>query len=153
VASDGGAGAIFLWGVHPIDNCESSVLVKSECEEPLNILVVDDELAVTSALKVLLSRFGHSVDVVHDGADALVRLRELPSHYQIVIVDHFMSKVTGVQFMVELPVNTFKGKIIVLSGYLNLELEAKYRALGVDRIMRKPFDVEELRQAVEKWKP
>ena len=45
-----------------------------------------------------------------------------------------------------LPMNAFHGKIIVLSGYLTPELDAKYRALGVDRVIRKPFNADELRK-------
>ena len=119
----------------------------------LNILVVDDELPVTESLRAVLKNAGHSVDAVHDGEDALARLREVPDHYQILITDHLMRKVSGLEFLVQLPLNGFHGKIIVLSGYLTLELDAKYRALGVDKIMKKPFDVEELRRAVEELRP
>ena len=119
----------------------------------LNILVVDDELPITESIRVILQNAGHSVDVVYDGEDALARLTELPDHYHILITDHMMKRVSGLEFLVELPVNVFKGRIIVLSGYLTPELDAKYRALGVDRIMRKPFNADELCQAVEELRP
>jgi len=119
----------------------------------LNILVVDDEESICAAIKVVLKSAGHAVDVVHDGEEGLARLRELPNHYHIVITDHSMKKVSGLEFMVQLPVNTFKGKIIVLSAYLTPELKNKYRVLGADRIMEKPFDVVELRKYVAELAP
>jgi len=137
----------------PFTISDGSVLVRDEIEEYLNILVIDDEETVCAALKVVFKCVGHAVDAVYDGEQALSRLRELPHHYQILVMDHFMKKISGLEFMVNLPVNTFKGKIIVLSGYLTPELEAKYRALGADRIMRKPFDADELRKAIEELSP
>ena len=119
----------------------------------MNILVVDDELPITSSIKAVLKKSGHAVDSVCNGAEALTRLAELPNHYHILIVDHAMPKVLGLELMVHLPVNTFSGGIIVLSGFLTPELEAKYLALGADRIMQKPFDVHELRKAIEELGP
>jgi len=127
----------------------SSALVRDEFEEDLNILSVDDEKAVTTTIKVLLKQSGHSVDVLHDGQEALSRLTDRPDHYDILIVDHFMPKVLGLELLIQLPINVFKGRIIVLSAHLTQELEAQYLALGADKIMRKPFDVDELRHAVE----
>ena len=91
--------------------------------------------------------------MVHDGEDALARLKELPNHYHILITDHLMKRVSGLEFLVKLPVNVFKGRIIVLSGYFSLDLDAKYRALKVDRIMRKPFELDDLRRTVEELRP
>jgi DNA-binding response OmpR family regulator len=115
----------------------------------LNILVVDDEAPVTTSIKVALSGAGHFVDVLHDAAEALMRLAEFPNHYHILITDHLMSKISGMQFLLQLPVNAFKGKIIVLSAYLTPQLEKDFQRLGAERIMRKPFDADELRTAVE----
>jgi len=115
----------------------------------LNILVVDDEVPFTELIKAVLKNAGHSVDVVYDGGDALAKLTAMPEHYHILITDHSMRKVSGLELLVHLPVNSFKGRIIVLSGYLTLELDAKYRALGVDKIMGKPFAAVSLCQAIE----
>jgi two-component system chemotaxis response regulator CheY len=121
--------------------------------EGLNILAVDDEPQITDLIRVILQNAGHSVDVLHDGGEALARLTELPGHYHLLITDHVMRKVSGLEFLVQLPMNVFKGRIIVLTGNLTPELDAKYRALGVDRIMRKPFNADELRQTVEELRP
>ena len=64
-----------------------------------------------------------------------------------------MPKVSGLEFLVKLPLNTFKGKIIVLSAYLTPELEVALRSLGAEGIMPKHFDVNELRKAVEELRP
>lgn len=117
---------------------------------PLRILAVDDDFSVTTSVKLVLKRSGHAVDVLHDGVEALARLRELPpGHYQVIITDHAMPGMTGMEFLAQLPRSAFPGKVLVLSAYLDDKLEAQFYALGADKIMRKPFEIEELRQVVE----
>ena len=113
------------------------------------MLVVDDEAAVGTSINIMLKKSGYAVDVVRDGGDALDRLRTSPGHYDILITDHLMCRVSGLEFLLQLPMNTFNGKVIVLSAFLTVELEAQYRSLGADRILRKPFDVDELRTTIE----
>ena len=115
----------------------------------VNILAVDDETAVSTTIQIVLKRYGYSVDTLHNGQEALARLTGSPGRYQILITDHNMPEMTGIQLLQQLKPTDFRGKIIVLSGYLNLELEEQYRLLGADIILRKPFELHELRQAVE----
>lgn len=114
----------------------------------MNILIVDDEKSVTASIEMVLKRSGHMVDVLYDGDDALARLEELPAKYEVLITDHFMRRLSGLQLLQGLRGKPFKGRIIVLSGYLTNALEAEYRSLGAQRIIRKPFDLHELRTAV-----
>ena len=114
----------------------------------LNILVVDDETAVTASLIVVLRKPDCEVDAVHDGSEALAKLTESPDRYHILITDHYMQTVGGLELVEKLRKRSFLGKIIVLSGYLSLELQDAYRKLGVDRIIKKPFDLQEIRQAI-----
>jgi two-component system response regulator YesN len=119
----------------------------------LNILAIDDEEVVTELINALFQRMGHSVDQLHNAQDALSRIKNSPDHYDILITDHLMHKVTGLELLSQLPKNSFKGKIIVISGYMTNELENEYRALGASKIIRKPFNIDELRKAVEELKP
>ena len=119
----------------------------------LNILVVDDEKSVTTTVSFVLQRSGYTVDVVHDGEDALSRLVKSPDHYQILITDNCMRKVSGLELVQRLQERDFQGRIVVLSGSLSLELEEAYRALGADKIMRKPFGIAELRKTIEELSP
>jgi len=115
----------------------------------LNILVADDEQSSVISVAVVLRQGGHTVDSVADGAEALARLAEKPRHYHIVITDHFMLQVSGLELMAQLRATGFCGKIVVLSANLDNELMASYRALGADSFIRKPFALAELREAVE----
>ena len=61
----------------------------------LNILLVDDDVAVAASMKIALKVMGHAIDVVHDGEDALARLKSSAAHYHILITDHKLAKGTG----------------------------------------------------------
>ena len=59
-----------------------------------------------------------------------------------------MKKMDGLELVQRLKQTTFRGRVMVLTGYLNDGLEASYRSLGVNKIMDKPFDPRDLRNAV-----
>jgi len=96
---------------------------------------------------------GHVVDVLHDGADALTRLIEWPKHYHVLITDHEMPRLSGLELLQHLEGKLFGGKIVVMSGSMTDPLETQYKSLGAFKVIRKPFKVEELRLAVEEASP
>lgn len=114
----------------------------------LNILAVDDESSITTSVRLALKPLNYSVDVLADGSEALKRIREMPLHYHVLIVDHAMEKVSGLELLLGAPLNSFPMGVIVLSGCLTENLKQQYAALGVAKILEKPFDVEELRQTI-----
>ena len=115
----------------------------------LNILVVDDEPSTVVSVAVVLQAHGHTVDGVADGEDALSRLKGDLHRYQIIITDHAMEKVSGLELLTALRATAFRGKVMVLSAHLTYDLKLSYHSLGVDRLIAKPFDLAELREAVD----
>jgi two-component system OmpR family response regulator len=119
----------------------------------MNILVVDDEWSVAASVKAVLKGMGHVVDVLHHGGDALARLIEWPDHYHVLITDHDMRRISGIELLEQLEGKLFGGKIVVMSGSMTDELAAQYRTLGAHKILTKPFHMSELHQAVEEVQP
>ena len=91
---------------------------------------------------------GHTVDTVGDGGEALGRLKENPLRYHILITDHAMLQVSGLELLAEIRATDFRGKILILSANLTLDLMDSYQALGADRFIAKPFDLADLRKTV-----
>lgn len=115
----------------------------------LNILVVDDEEASAISVAFVLRHGGHAVDTAGNGNEALIRLKEKALHYHILITDHAMPEVSGLQLMMQLRATGFRGKTVVLSAFLTRDLRESYQALGADCLISKPFDLADLRKAVE----
>ncbi|HWB58096.1 MAG TPA: response regulator [Chthoniobacteraceae bacterium] len=114
----------------------------------MNILLADDETSTTEPVSFVLRRSGHDVDVVHDGEDALSALKKNPDRYQLLVTDHLMNKISGLELVDLVRKTNFRGKIVVLSAFLTGDLEASYRKLGADRFISKPFELADLRRAV-----
>ena len=68
----------------------------------------------------------------------------------MLIADNTMPGLTGSELIQKLRAVNFSGKIMVLSGHLTPELERIYRALGVEEIVRKPYDLSSIRMALER---
>lgn len=117
---------------------------------PLNILIADDEPSVAASLSHVLRARGHNLETALDGLQAFKMLTEYPVKFDILIADNTMPGLTGSELVRKLRTVNFTGKIMVLSGYLTPELEQAYRALGVDEIIHKPYDLKTVRQAIER---
>lgn len=68
--------------------------------------------------------------------------------FDVVITDHRMPRMGGLQLVQRLRAKNFVGKILVLSGHLSDEDIRAYEALKVDMMMSKPFDFDELQEAM-----
>lgn len=115
---------------------------------PLNILLAEDEPSVAFAVSFALKADGHKIEIVADGEQALFELTAKPGAFELLITDHSMPRMNGVELVKRLRDTAFGGKIVVLSAHLSAENRAAYVALGVDIMIPKPFDVHELRAAI-----
>jgi CheY-like chemotaxis protein len=113
------------------------------------ILTVEDETAVARLLALVLCGPGCKVTSASDGREALSRIASSSQPYDIVITDHQMPGMNGLELVRQLRAQDFAGKIVVLSAFLNEENVRAYQALGVDLMLAKPFDLDELRHAID----
>ncbi len=114
----------------------------------LRILTVEDEPAVTQLLAILLGGPAAEVTNASDGWMALMKIGAAKQPFDVIITDHHMRRVSGLELVRRLRAREFAGKIIVLSAYLTKENIQAYEELQVDMMLAKPFDVEELQLAM-----
>jgi DNA-binding response OmpR family regulator len=115
---------------------------------PLNILLAEDERSVAFSISFALKADGHKIEIVSDGEEALSELTRKPGAFDMLITDHSMPRMNGVELVKRLRDTAFRGKIVVLSAHFSAENRAAYLALGVDLMVPKPFDVHLLRAAI-----
>jgi DNA-binding response OmpR family regulator len=115
---------------------------------PLNILLAEDERSVAFSISFALKADGHKIEIVSDGEEALSELTRKPGAFDLLITDHSMPRMNGVELVKRLRETEFRGRVIVLSAHLSAENRAAYAALGVDTMIPKPFDVHQLRAAI-----
>ncbi len=115
---------------------------------PMQILTVEDEKAVAQMLATVLGGPTATVTRAVDGWEALIKIGATERPFDVVITDHRMPRVGGLDLVRRLRTRNFNGKILVLSAHLSDEDISAYEELKVDMMMSKPFDFEELQSAV-----
>ena len=119
-------------------------------ERTLRILAVDNEPSVTLSLRYVFSGERYDVTCVGDGNAALARLSVSSDPYDVIIVDQKMPNLTGAELVGEMRKRGIAGGIIVVSAHLDSDTREVYKRMGVDVMFPKPFDVDRLRNAVER---
>lgn len=123
-------------------------LIQGRMREALQILAVEDEKAVAQILAVVLGGPMARVTRASDGWEALIKVAASMQPFDVVITDHRMPRMGGLELVRRLRTRNFEGKILVLSAHLADEDIAAYEELGVDMMMSKPFDFAEIQNAV-----
>ena len=118
-------------------------------KERLRILTVEDEPAVAQMVALLLGGPGAKITNACDGWMALMKIGAAAEPFDVIITDHRMPRMTGLDLVRRLRVQKFAGKIIVLSAYLTPENIQAYEELQVDMMFAKPFDAGELQLAMD----
>lgn len=118
-------------------------------KDRLRILTVEDEPAVTHMLALILGGPGAKITNARDGWMALMKIGAAAEPFDVIITDHRMPRMNGLDLVRRLRVRQFTGKIIVLSAYLTKENIQAYEELEVDMMLAKPFDVGELQLAMD----
>ena len=114
----------------------------------MQILVVEDEKAVAHMIAMVLGGPSAKVSTARNGWEALIKIGATVKPFDVVITDHRMPGMNGLELVRQLRAKNFLGKILVLSAYLADEDIQAYEQQGVDMMMSKPFDFDELQQAM-----
>ncbi len=117
---------------------------------PLRILAVDNEPSVTLSLRFVFAGPRYEVTCVESGVAALARLDDSSKHYDVMIVDQKMPHLTGSELVRALRERGDNGKIIVVSAHLSSEIREAYERMDVHDIFSKPFNIADLRSAVDR---
>jgi DNA-binding response OmpR family regulator len=114
----------------------------------MQILVVEDEKAIAHMIAMVLGGPASKVVSARSGWEGLIKIGAAAQPFDVVITDHRMPRMTGLEFVRQLRKQDFAGKILVLSAHLADEDIQAYEDLRVDMMMSKPFDFDELQQAM-----
>lgn len=111
----------------------------------LRVLYADDMLQLRELIAIVLARDGHAVDTVPNGEQALAKISSTEPAYDVIITDHHMPGMNGLELVSCIRTRPYEGKIIVFSSELSQSVDAAYRRLKVDHILPKPIFPAQLR--------
>jgi signal transduction histidine kinase/DNA-binding response OmpR family regulator len=131
----------------PIATCH--VTDELSCEG-IRILVAEDNPLNVKLLEIILNNFGCDYDVVPDGEAACRDLRKY--HYDVVLMDVHMPNMNGIDatYMIRKEINN-QVPIIALTAAAMPEEKAKCFESGMDDIVLKPVNVNELKEKLYVW--
>ncbi|MCH2109075.1 MAG: response regulator, partial [Polyangiaceae bacterium] len=115
------------------------------------ILIVDDSPTIRKVVSSILTRHDHDAVTAEDGMDALLKIQEQESPFDLILVDFVMPKMNGYQFCMTLRQQEQHGELpVILMSAKGDKIRGKFvEQTGARDAITKPFDSRGLLAVVE----
>ena len=116
----------------------------------IKVMVVDDQTSMRAMIRRSLQDLGFKD--IRDKGDAAEALADIKAdRVHLVISDYNMPDMDGLQLLHSLRTggNTASIGFLLITGRADKEIVDKGRRLGMNNLVRKPFDTAGLKQAIE----
>lgn len=114
--------------------------------EVSSILVVDDEKSICEFLEIMLKREGYEVETVLSAKEALAKLKN--KKFAVVISDISMPEMTGIELLGKIKSIHYETSVIIMTAFGSTERAVEAMKLGASDYITKPFQIEDMKQAV-----
>ena len=113
----------------------------------MNILLVEDDVAVSASLTGIIRRWGYQVETADTCKNALMKVRE--NRFDLVLLDIFLPDGKGHELMPSIRELWPTLGVVTMTGYNSRELEMEVRKQGIPYHMIKPFDTKCLKELLD----
>jgi len=111
----------------------------------MTILLLEDDFALHSSIKKVLTFDGHDVISFYDGERAYNGLNKV---IQLYILDINVPNISGLELLEKIKYINPNARVLIISANIDLEsLQQAYKR-GCDDYLRKPFYIEELQMKI-----
>jgi len=117
-------------------------------DKAAHILIVDDELSMRELLEVMLKREGYLVSCAENGFKAIAMIEE--RLFDLLLCDIRLGDITGLEVLKAAKKRNSAIIVIMISAYSTAENAVEAMKEGAYDYVPKPFDNNELKQAVAK---
>jgi len=111
------------------------------------ILLVDDDETITIPFQLILQDAGYLVDTAHSGQQAIEKTEK--ADYQMAILDVKLPDVKVIDVARKIRKQHEDIRFIIMTGYPEIADSIETIDLGIDEILLKPIDPDELLRAVK----
>jgi len=117
------------------------------------ILVMDDSADIRFIFTKMLNRLGYEVEIARDGSEAILQFKnaiEVEKPFDAVIMDLKIADGMGGEEAIKLLLELDpEAKIILCSGSVTDVVMIGYREYGISAVIRKPFKMVDLVNALQ----
>ena len=135
-------------------NSNDFTMIEPTHERAGHILLVEDDTVNAIIAKKALNNSGHTVTHVTDGQQAIEIFALSPERYDVILMDHHMPILDGVQATIKLhelyDPQSLPPIIALTANAMDGERE-KYLKVGMQDYCTKPFKQEQLNALVQYW--
>ena len=115
-----------------------------------SVLIVEDDLEIREILCELLADEGYRTVSAANGEEALSVLRERSEQVHVIVLDLMMPLMDGRQFRSAQLADARLAAIPVVLATAGADAATEAKHLGATAWLRKPFDLDDLLQAVNR---
>ncbi|HIE43947.1 MAG TPA: sigma-54-dependent Fis family transcriptional regulator [Candidatus Omnitrophica bacterium] len=112
------------------------------------ILIVEDEVRQAKLWMAKLEEEGYTVDLAGDGKEACTKM--INEDYHLVLTDMRMPRMDGLELLDWVRERDRNLPVIMITAYADVDSAVRAMKRGARDYVRKPIDLEELTQIVEK---
>ncbi len=119
----------------------------------MRILLIEDNIDLAGAIKMGLKTFGHTVDLVHSGNEALDALTsKIDSEFDVILLDLGLPGLDGIDVLKAARKHGVPTPVMILTARDAIEDRVLGLNAGADDYMTKPVDLKELEARVRALK-
>ncbi len=116
-----------------------------------NVMLVDDDESITNMVSIVLRRQGFKVTAFNNPALALEALETSAVHFDAVICDLTMPRMNGIELSRSIRALRPQLPILLATGVIDDEKLDAVQESGIREILRKPFHINELVEAINRY--
>jgi CheY-like chemotaxis protein len=113
------------------------------------ILLVDDDDALLRTAGDMLAMLGYSVRTARNGDNALAIFRQDPDHFDAIVTDQAMPRMTGVELAHEIHSIRPRVPVILVTGFSDQVTEYNAANHGLSGYLSKPYRAADLSNALQ----
>ncbi len=113
------------------------------------VLIVDDEETVRTVAARILESLGFTVVLAADGSEAVEKYRGEPARFSLVLLDLTMPHMDGEETFRQLRHLNPGVKVVLMSGFNQVEAISRFTGKGLAGFVQKPFEVNDVVTAIQ----